>query len=684
MLGFIYISISIFFGISLIMLLINTESIYETISGEEYSKKIPKTLFIMSAGITVGIMTTTVVNYFIIYFLNKIKQNNEINYPVGITLTILFCLIFTIINFNKINKKNKQEKNTYKKKDIIYYIIICALIIAISTFATFNSYRIVDGKLKIGFASYADIALHTAMTSSFGNGGNIPTQYMYFPGDGVNWHFFFYFFAGILNYLGFSIDFAINIPSILSLLSVMMLLGTITQLLSKKKIAFAIAPILFLFRGGFDIFILISNLITKNIPIIRGILENNVWIFVRPRDDWGMWSFNVYMLQRHLIIGIAALLIVFVIFLPYLIEMINSIKKIKIKEKIKKIFFSKEAWICTNYDKRIIIALLLVITLPYFHGSALIALLLVLFGMAIFSKNKLGYLFIAIIAILASIIQTKIFSGGASNVVNLKFQTGFMMPGEPFFEILKYILFILGLSSALSVLLVVISKNNRLLYSVLFISFLLPLAFAFLFSITLFDMNHHKFIQVSIVLLNIFAAIIVAKLFENNGVEKGIKIFVGIEFLVLLTATGVSEWITMININENYVTMNTESSLVAWIKDNTEKEDVFLTPRWTGHEFFFAGRPTFHAWPFYAWANGHDTNTREKEYIYLLQGCDGNKETFVEYCKEHNIKYLIDNKEMFDTKDEETETSYYNQSFVHNNFELVARFKEDIRIYKIY
>ena len=110
----------------------------------------------------------------------------------------------------------------------------------------------------IGSNAYADLVVHTAMTSTFGIGGNVPTSYSFFPGDGIHWHFLFYFYTGVLNYLGFPIDYAINIPSILSMVAMLILLGSIATLIAEHKYAFFFSILLSLFRGGFDIFILIN------------------------------------------------------------------------------------------------------------------------------------------------------------------------------------------------------------------------------------------------------------------------------------------------------------------------------------------------------------------------------------------------------------------------------------------
>ena len=681
MLALLYLGLSMIFGISLINFWINTEEIYAKIGGEDCKTKIPKELFIFPAGIIIGIIIITFFNYYLIFILNKFNQKNEINFPLGVCITILLFLTLSIVMVlhNRNKEKNHEQDN---KNNIMFYIIVIGIVILVTNFLMFYTYRIEDGKLLLGYTTFSDLAQHTAMVSSFGIGGNVPTQYMHFSGDGINWHFFFYFFAGILKYLGFPIDYALNVPTILTMSSTLCLVGLLSTLFVKRKTAFLIAPILVLFRSSFNIFYVIKKLMISKTYVLDGILKSTEWSDITPFDNWGIWAINVYPNQRHFMLGIGAILIVIILFIPFLFNMMENLKTLKLKEKIKYFIFSKKAWLSKPSDKRFIIALLLIIMLPYFHGSALIAGLLILFGMAIFSENRLYYLILAIVAVISSQIQTKIFSGGAENIINFSFHVGFVSEDTTFWGIMNYIFTITGITIILALVYLILQRKNKK-FIILFVSFMLPFVFAFLFQITKETLASHKFIQISVILIDIFVAGVIARLL-NSEKEKYFKIYLSIHLIILLTATGFSEWCTFININKNFTIVDTKSNLIKWIEENTEKNDVFLTPMWSTNRFFLAGRPAFFGWPYYAWSAGHDTNARELEYKYLLQGCNGNREEFIEICKKYNIKYIVDDIEMNDFKDEITGITFYNQYFIQNNFELVAEFEEEnTRIYMI-
>ena len=153
--------------------------------------------------------------------------------------------------------------------------------------------------------------------------------------------------------------------------------------------------------------------------------------------------------------------------------------------------------------------------------------------------------------------------------------------------------------------------------------------------------------------------------------------------LVALVGTGISEWATYININSTPMAVSVNSPVTEWIEKNTEPNDVFLTPEWSMNRFLLAGRPMYYGWPYYAWSAGHDTNTRDTIYLWLISGCGGDIKEFKRYCKERGIRYLIADPD-FDDGDY-GEDVFFNREFFDSNLTQVAYFtEENTVIYKIY
>ena len=982
---------------------------------------IPNTLFTVPAGIVTGMMCVPFFNYYVTLGLTYIFNNGPLCMKLGVLITfaffiwmILTCLV--LINRKRIKREELRSAGStmiedYRSNivDVLFYGIVTILITATATFLMFYTYRINGTTLQSGFSTFSDLSPHTAMVSSFGKGFNFPTQYMHFSGDGIKYHFFFYFLAGMLEYLGLPIDYAINLPSIIAMVCALVLLGLLAVLISSRRIAFAVAPVLVFFRSSLNAFVHIKELMAEGNTLqqaVKAILEFNQWYKVTDYDDWGIWAINVYPNQRHLMLGVAVILIMVIIFLPFVRRLGISLSRSEdFGDGVKTFAFSKNAWLTRSGDPLYpvsiaFLACVLVSIMPYFHGSCLIALLLVLFGMAIFSESRLLYLIVAVFAVGSSYAQTLAFSGGYSNVVSFKFAPGFILDKPSVADLAHYLYIVTGLTIilafvfAVTVLIVDIVRKKPVYRFLLFLCALNPMIFAFLFQVTLEKLANHKFIQVSLILLDVFVAALIANLFfiplkirkaaeaetydpsedeeddvdassddgdlavttistgagvrtpvlaagsafgepleekkedpldieamdshtgidadisglngdsdrapakekeeikeepvpaellfgdekneseeetdeeadesseetdpeesasedtgsednssdEDNkaeeekasetegsndseksddseakaGIEalaalfgeeinhskdseetseedkeesseekaddkktddsddsdeavlestpepahasmrpgsialnqvkfgedepddeddsnvliqssnevvevveadeliskeelnpselkhepvktkkeKGIPLaawialelagcILAIALMVPLTATGISEWATYINLNKGYTSVNINSPVTKWIMENTDPSDVFLTPRWSMNRFILAGRPMYYGWPYYAWSAGHDTYTRETIYLWLISGCDNDIEEFTRYCKERHIRYLIADSEFYNAEFDNGVT--FNREFVEKNLTKVAYFaEEDTTIYKIY
>ena len=1014
MLAILYLLLSAIFGICFVGLCVpDVRRLYIACSPTAKAiAHIPNTLFTVPAGIVTGMMCVPFFNYYVTLGLTYVFNDGSLCMKLGVLITFAFFIWMILTCLILINRKRVKREELGSTKiedyrsnilDALYYGLITVALTATATFLMFYTYRISNGQLLSGFSTFSDLSPHTAMVSSFGKGFNFPTQYMHFSGDGIKYHFFFYFLAGMLEYLGLPIDYAINLPSVIAMVCALVLLGLLAVLISSRRAAFAVAPVLVLFRSSLNAFVHLKELMAQGNSLqqaVKAILEYNLWYKVTDYDDWGIWAINVYPNQRHLMLGVAVIVMMVILFLPFVRRLGISISRSEsFGDGVKAFAFSKNAWLTRTGDPLYpvsiaFLACVIVCIMPYFHGSCLIALLLVLFGMAIFSESRLIYLVVAVFAVGSSYAQTLAFSGGYNNVVSFTFAPGFILDKPSFAVLARYLFIVTGLTLilafiyAVTVLIIDIVRKKPIHRLLLFICALNPMIFAFLFQVTLEKLANHKFIQVSLILVDVFVAALIANLlyipfkirkaseaadesasaFEDNdtvdassddgdlaintisdtpgvrtpvlsagsafgdiiedekeedsidieamdshtgidadvtslngdssetkeevkeekapellfgdedkknetesdaeaeekaednseekseestdekvegadeaasddkseekteeeiasekeeaeakeakaGVEtlaalfgeevkpsaeedkkeetaedkseekksdeaedvsdaddsdealhestkepahasmrpgsevlfgeeepddsddgnvmiqssdevinvveadavisredldpsslkhepvkskkeKGLPLsawialeiagcILAIALMLPLTATGISEWATYINLNKSTVSANVNSPLTKWVMENTEPDDVFLTSRWSMNRFILAGRPMYYGWPYYAWSAGHDTYTRETIYLWLISGCGDDIEEFTRYCKERRIKYLIVDQELIDA--EFDNGVKFNKEFVDKNLTQVAYFaEEDTRIYKIY
>ena len=986
MLGILYLILCAAFGIAFVGLTVpDVRRLYVACSPSAKAiTHIPNTLFTVPAGLITGMMCVPFFNYYVTLGLSYIIESGELCKRLGVLITfafflwmILTCLI--LINRKRVKREEQKasgatsiEDYNFSIFDSVFYGAVIFIVTVAATFLMFYTYRINGNNLMNGYSTFSDLSPHTAMVSSFGKGFNFPTQYNHFSGDGIKYHFLFYFLAGTLEYLGLPIDYALNFPSIITMVCALVLLGLLAVLISSRRAAFLVAPVLVFFRSSLNVFFHIKELMVAGatpVQAIKDILAFREWYEVTPYDAWGIWAINVYPNQRHLMLGVSVILILIILFLPFVRRLGISLSRADgFGNGVKTFAFSRNAWITRSQDPLyplsiVLLASVLVIVMPYFHGSCLIALLLVLFGMAIFSESRLLYLIVAICGVVSSYIQTLVFSGGYKNVVSFMFEPGFILGKEvTATELVRYIVIVTGLTLILALVFAVTSLVSDLAHKkpvyrfLLFICFLNPMIFAFLCKVSLEMLANHKFIQVTLILVDAFVAALIANLLyiplkirkagaepeeaasENDIIEasaddseiavatasddKGIRtpvlstesafgealpaeeksedkpdiealdshtgidadindisnklpeeirpdnaeenqeapsddisdliveeeitsdllfgdgsgsekneeedeeakagvaaiaalfgedieeknkteeekpeekasepvseenvddgtademfevidsddsddsdqalmasasesahvsmrpgsvalglafgeetpdeadsnaaeepsqtepsaeeikpealkhepvktkkakgiplpawialeiagVILAVALMLPLTATGVSEWATYINLNSTPMSLNVDSPVTKWIIENTDPQDVFLTPQWSMNRFLLAGRPMYFGWPYYAWSAGHDTYTRNTIYLWLISGCGGDINEFTRYCKERHIKYLIVEPEFINGEFENGVT--FNKEFFEQNLSQAAHFaEEDTTIYRIY
>ncbi len=547
-----YLLISFFFGVQLLRFLFpDSQRIYMGVAPKRATlKQIPTLLFYYPAGLIVGLTLVTFVTYFLAYVMTPfMPRDMAVLLPTNIVTLCVSLYLASLMWQKRYSRRRAPAVSTASDTEdsapvrrrlgahrqpapkavpekrfvqdfipapgriVFYALTVLGLLVAVTIFY-YSSYYISGTKLYAGYSVFSDLAPHTALVSSFAKGMNFPTQYPHFPDGSIRYHFLFYFLCGNLHALGMPIDHALNIPTILSAVACLVLLGTLAVLLFGRKSAFLLAPVLVMFRSSTAI---ISQILTlAGLPgatfesVVSGILSNSEFIGVTPYDNWGLWANNVYANQRHLLFGVALILILLFFFLPHVRRMFLHLRKeAGVKAKLRRFFLRREAWLPRHNDPirpvhLAILSAIVVSCMPYFHGSALITLLLILFVLAIFSECRLIYLTTAVAAVASSFLQTLFFSGGAGNVISPAFYPGFVVAEPAALQILQYVAQLTGIACVLFVILLFVQRSAYRV--ILMIALAVPFVFAFLVILTVDVTSNHKFIQISLILLSAYLA----------------------------------------------------------------------------------------------------------------------------------------------------------------------------------
>ena len=600
----------------------------------------------------------------------------------GNLIAMPLALIFTVVTY--ILRKKDTRANNFPllckdKRVVTLELLFLIAIIFLANVLMWLTFYVNGENLYVGVSVFSDFSPHVGMIRSFSHGNNFPTAYPHYAGEDIKYHFMFQFLAGNLEYLGLRIDYAFNLPSILSFISAFLLLYLLAVKITGKLGAGILSCLFFAFRSSKTLFTYLTEL-PKGTSIWKALSENTNFISSTPNEEWGLWNLNVYCNQRHLAFGLTVIFLILLLFLPHLYDMFEDIKNYYMetrehgrkheKKFLKKlaggfrvIFFTKQGWEIRDPRTAVSSGILLG-SLSFFHGAAAIGILTVLFIMAVISRRRLEYIIMAVLAVALSLLQTKFFIHGSA--VSTQFLFGFIAENKTFFGVVSYLERLLGILPLVLIAAICLEKGaNRYLL----LAFTAPLVFAFTISLTVDVTVNHKYIMMSCILLGILAAAVIMKLFERKDWISGV---VGVILIFLLTATGMFDFITVLQKNTRIsaVVLDLENELTAWIDENSRSQDIFLTSNYSINQVVLGGAMLYEGWPYFPWSAGYDTDYRTTQVRLMYEA--KTSEELKKLVTENRIRYII-----VDNDNRSSEDYIVNEANIESTYDCVYTVGEE-------
>lgn len=230
---------------------------------------------------------------------------------------VFFVVAISVIYFLN---RNTQEAgpttsiDTSETEFVRWDWVVLGLFFVFGLWMMFRTFTIEDGNIAFGHHQYPDFGSTVSIMQSFAYGNNFPTEYPHFSGDRIRYHFLFYFQAGNLEYLGLNPAAASNVLSVFSLTSLLILVMTMGSLLFRSRVAGRIGAALFFFHGSLAFIpFFIANPSTS--AVMEKLSKMTMYLnsgFPYRGEDWGVWSQNVFLNQRHFTSSIAIFLLVLI------------------------------------------------------------------------------------------------------------------------------------------------------------------------------------------------------------------------------------------------------------------------------------------------------------------------------------------------------------------------------------
>lgn len=604
--------------------------------------------------------------------------------------------------------------------------IIAGVFVLFIAWMMFQTLTMSDGTLLIGHHQNADFGSTLSIMQSFALGHNFPTEYPHFTGERIRYHFLFYFLAGNLEYLGLSPVIANNLLSIFSLTAMLILVMTLGGVLFRSRTAGRIGAALFFTHGSlayvsfllsqpsFSALFSALNSMSKFLPGLRdpsGVPYRG--------EDWGVWTLNVYLNQRHLSSAIA----IFLLILIYVVirlreknelepEPVFELSEEASEEKsdiedaesfegeqqplaAKSVASStvsddedeaegdeddddeetddddlvddededddddeyedeeeeeeeededEEEFSLAEYIKEnsvVVFCGVLLGLLPMWNGAIFLGAGVILAAMIVFfSRFRRQLITLAVTTAIVSLPQIIYLKTGHVKPTDYSMlRWGFVIEDAGIFNVLWWTLHTFGFKLALlGIALYFASRLERRL--MLAVSILLPLTYCFQFSEEI--LANHKFINLWLVIVNIYCGYAVVKLwYLKVGKNMLTSRIAAILLLVLIVTGGLIDLMPIKNSDDPtfYIKYKYyDNKLLDWVKGNTDPKAIFLSDKLINHEILLAGRRLFYGDPYYAWGTDYDTREREKTVKTMLESKDANQ--VFTLLKENNISYI--------------------------------------------
>lgn len=522
--------------------------------------------------------------------------------------------------------------------------IIFVLALIFSSWLMFSSFSYSGGNMIISSKSWSDFASHIPLIRSFSFGNNFPPVYPLFPGPPIKYHFLFFLFAGILEKLGFRIDFALNIPSILGFSSLILMIYLFAKEIFKSKAVGILSIFLFLFNSSLS-FINFFAKFPLSLNSINDIISSKTFTNFGPYDGGiisAFWNLNIYTNQRHLAASYALSLFIIYIFLRF-----NA------KEK--------------NRDINLSILLGIILGISFILNMAVFLMTIsILFLMMIFLKDKRLYIFTCLFTSAIISLPFYLFMQSGSTP-GITLYPGYLVTNLNLKNFLNYWFQNLGINLILIPLGFVFAKK---LPKKIFISFFSLFIIGNLFKFSPEIAANHKFFNYFMIVGGMFTAYFLLKLWSSKTIIKPLIIVL----IFFLTFSGILDFFPILNDGKITLADYPSNKSIAWIIKNTNPKSNFLNNQYLYNYANLAGRSVFLGWPYFAWSQGYDTNQRDELRKKIL-----NTTSLTYFCKnvsKYNLNYIDIN-----TDDKGT---IVNMNFLNRNFQKIfENKKENFVIYNI-
>jgi len=611
-----------------------------------------------AAAFLIGILVSTWCTYSLAIVFTFAGTAQPLAWANLFYFLIVLVVLFSMRPVPKVDPMARETKLNWRDA------LFLAAFVAISSWLMFGTLTMRDGDVRVTAVAWNDFGPNLALMQSFALGHNFPAEYPYFIGAPIRYHFLFWFQAGNLEFLGLSLASALDLLSTLSMLALLISIMSLGESLFGSRWVGGFAALLLFFHGSLSYISFLGSQHSIS-GAVYAITHLDHWLasgFPYKGEDWGIWSPSILYVQRHLLfaVGIFCLVLTFLIDFykqksaahePALIEQTPS------PPPVRSFIFSG----------------LLIGLLVFWNSPMFVSALVVIGSLFLFLPGRIRVAALLATALIIGVPQ--VLSLGFTQRMDRSsiFHWGYTIENPTLAKTTAYFLFTFGPKLVLAFLALVLLRRTQQLFFLAMTS-LVVLAFRTQLSVDI--MNNQKFLYVWLLLLNLFVAYALARIWRIRFVGKPTAFVLAL----VVMAGGVIDLFRVHN--DTWVDIPFRNNALSnWLLQNTNPTDVFLTERFVHHPILMTGRRIFYGWPYFPWSMGYPTVERDAAYRQMFT--EPNPDRLLALLKSNQIDYVAINNGL---RQSEFRVGTYENAFMARLpkvFENTENRFDHITIYKV-
>lgn len=495
---------------------------------------------------------------------------------------------------------------------------VLVAIVVLVAWMMLSTYSLTNGELRIALPLWSDFGPTTAIAQMFALGDGFPTEYPHYAGEPIRYHFLYYFAVGQLTFLGLDPAAANGILSIASMVSLLVVVMALGERLFGSAAVGRLAAAFFFAHGALSVIPYLAGLgsveaAVAAIPSLDRYLSSG---FPWRGEEWGVWTQNVFLNQRHLPSAIGLLLVIVVFLLDRLPRAEpgagwRELRGSAARTVRRPLDLVREA-ATDPYLPGYVLCGLLAGLLPLWNGAMFVAAAAVLAVWFVVFPRRPSMLVIAVLAGVVALPQLLWVRPGtmAGEQTYPGFLWGYTIEDPSPVNVATYLGFVFGPKLLLAAVALALGtwRQARVL-----LAFTSLVAVAFLLQLSVEVLANHKFLNAWLVVLNVSAAYGVVRLWRARPVVRVPARMVAASLLAVIVVGGVIDLVPVHNHPRLGVALDGDP-LYEWVRDETAPDAVFLTDIHVVHPILLAGRRLHFGWTYYAWSAGYGVHEREAWY----------------------------------------------------------------------